>query len=37
MDRLIVATARHLRLPVVTRDRKIISHAHAGHVSVIPC
>jgi PIN domain nuclease of toxin-antitoxin system len=37
MDRLIVATARHLRLPVVTRDRKIISYAHAGHVSVIPC
>jgi PIN domain nuclease of toxin-antitoxin system len=37
MDRLIVATARHLRLPVVTRDRKIIAYAHAGHVSVIPC
>jgi PIN domain nuclease of toxin-antitoxin system len=37
IDRLIVATARHLRLPIVTRDRKIISYAHAGHVSVIPC
>jgi PIN domain nuclease of toxin-antitoxin system len=27
MGRLIVATARHLRLPIVTRDRKIISYA----------
>jgi PIN domain nuclease of toxin-antitoxin system len=37
MDRLIVATARHLGSPVVTRDRKIISYAQAGHLAVIPC
>ena len=37
MDRLIVATARHLGLPIVTSDRKIIAYAQAGHVSVIAC
>ena len=37
MDRLIVATARHLGMPIVTSDRKIIAYAEAGHVRVIPC
>jgi PIN domain nuclease of toxin-antitoxin system len=37
MDRLIVATARHLGLPVVTSDRRIIAYAQAGHVDVIAC
>ncbi|HBK04683.1 MAG TPA: PIN domain nuclease [Acetobacteraceae bacterium] len=37
MDRLIVATARHLGMPVVTGDRKIIAYAEAGHVQVIAC
>jgi PIN domain nuclease of toxin-antitoxin system len=36
-DRLIIATARHLGMPIVTSDRKIIAYAAAGHVSVIPC
>nr|WP_294528701.1 type II toxin-antitoxin system VapC family toxin [uncultured Rhodopila sp.] len=36
-DRLIIATARHLGMPIVTGDRKIIAYAAAGHVSVIPC
>ena len=36
-DRLIVATARHMRIPVVTRDTKIIAYAGAGHVAAIPC
>jgi PIN domain nuclease of toxin-antitoxin system len=36
-DRLIIATARHLGLPVVTRDRKIIAYAEDGEVAVIPC
>ena len=36
-DRLIIATARHLGLPIVTRDRKIIAYAEAGEVSAIPC
>ncbi|MDR3533339.1 MAG: type II toxin-antitoxin system VapC family toxin [Rhodopila sp.] len=37
MDRFIVATARHLGMPIVTSDRKIISYAEGGHVGVIPC
>ncbi len=37
MGRLIVATARHLGLPVVASDRRIIAFAQAGHVDVIPC
>lgn len=36
-DRLIIATARHLGLPVVTRDRKIIAYGEAGFVRAIPC
>ena len=36
-DRLIVATARHLGLPVVTRDRRLIDYAGTGEVSVIAC
>ncbi len=36
-DRLIVAAARHLGMPIVTRDRKIIAYAEAGHVQVIAC
>ena len=34
-DRIIVATARHLGLPLLTADRKIIGYADAGHVKVI--
>jgi hypothetical protein len=37
MDRLIIATARHLGMPIVTADRKIIAYAEAGFVRVIPC
>ncbi|HEY4174964.1 MAG TPA: type II toxin-antitoxin system VapC family toxin [Rhodopila sp.] len=37
MDRLIVATARHLGMPIVTGDRKIIAYAESGFVRVIPC
>jgi PIN domain nuclease of toxin-antitoxin system len=36
-DRLLIATARHLTIPIVTRDARIIAYAAAGHVSVIPC
>ena len=36
-DRIIIATARHLNMPIVTRDRRIIDYARAGHVAVIPC
>jgi PIN domain nuclease of toxin-antitoxin system len=36
-DRLIIATARHLRIPIVTRDSNIIAYAAAGHAEVIAC
>ena len=36
-DRLIVATARHRGVPVVTRDGRIIDYAQSGFVHVIPC
>ena len=36
-DRMIIATARQLGLPIVTRDSRIIAYAEAGFVGVIPC
>jgi PIN domain nuclease of toxin-antitoxin system len=36
-DRLLIATARHLNLTLVTRDREIIGYARAGYVRVVPC
>lgn len=33
-DRIIVATARHLAVPLMTRDRKIIAYGQQGHVQV---
>jgi PIN domain nuclease of toxin-antitoxin system len=36
-DKIIVATARHFRWPVVTRDAEIASYAKAGHLKVIGC
>jgi PIN domain nuclease of toxin-antitoxin system len=36
-DRLLIATARHLTMPIVTRDARIIEYASAGHVSVVVC
>ncbi len=36
-DRLIIATARHLGLPIVTRDRKIVAYSGTGEVAVIVC
>lgn len=36
-DRLIVTSARHLGVPVVTRDRRIIAYGRVGYVQVIPC
>lgn len=34
-DRLIIATARHLRVPLLTADRAILDYGAAGHVAVI--
>ena len=36
-DRLLVATARALGLPIVTRDRRILDYARKGHVNALPC
>ena len=36
-DRMLIATARHMAMPMVTRDSKIIGYAEAGHLSVIAC
>jgi PIN domain nuclease of toxin-antitoxin system len=35
--RLIVATARHKRIPIVTRDSNIIAYARQANVAVIAC
>ena len=36
-DQMIVATARQLGIPVVTRDSRILAYARCGHVSAIRC
>ena len=36
-DRLLIATARHLRVPIVTRDAKIIAYGEQGMLKVLPC
>ncbi len=36
-DRLLIATARQVNLPLVTRDTRIIAYAGCGHVQVISC
>lgn len=36
-DRLLVATARHMSIAIVTRDRKILDYAQAGFVDAVAC
>jgi PIN domain nuclease of toxin-antitoxin system len=36
-DRLLIATARALQIPIVTRDSRILSYARAGFVAAIAC
>jgi PIN domain nuclease of toxin-antitoxin system len=36
-DRLLIATARELGVPLVTRDRRILDYAEEGHVDAIAC
>lgn len=36
-DRIIVATARTMNLPVMTRDQAILHYAEEGHVKALPC
>jgi PIN domain nuclease of toxin-antitoxin system len=36
-DRLLIATARHLGVPIVTRDRHITAYAASGYLQAIAC
>jgi PIN domain nuclease of toxin-antitoxin system len=36
-DRMLIASARYLGVPIVTRDQRIIAYGVAGHVGVVPC
>ncbi len=36
-DRLIIATARQLAIPIVTRDVRILAYARRGYVTAIRC
>lgn len=36
-DRLLVASARHHDLTLVTRDRRILAYAEAGHLRALAC
>lgn len=36
-DRLLVATARHLATPLMTRDHRLARYARAGHLDVVRC
>jgi PIN domain nuclease of toxin-antitoxin system len=36
-DRLLIATARHLSLPIVTRDCRVLDYAGAGRLKAIAC
>lgn len=36
-DRLLIATARHLGAPIVTRDRRIAAYASSGYIQVVAC
>ena len=36
-DRMLIATARHLNAPIVTRDRRILAYAEGGGVAALTC
>ena len=36
-DRIVVATARAMQMPILTRDRRILAYARTGHVEAIIC
>jgi PIN domain nuclease of toxin-antitoxin system len=36
-DRLLIATARAVGIPILTRDRRILDYGAAGLVGAIPC
>lgn len=36
-DRMLVATARHLGVPLMTRDKLLLGYAQSGHVQALGC
>jgi PIN domain nuclease of toxin-antitoxin system len=36
-DRLLIAAAREMNVPILTRDQKILDYAAAGHVQAVAC
>jgi PIN domain nuclease of toxin-antitoxin system len=36
-DRIIAATAREYGFAVLTRDRRLLDYADAGHINAVPC
>lgn len=36
-DRLLIATARHMNIPLLTRDERILVYSKAGHVQAVRC
>jgi PIN domain nuclease of toxin-antitoxin system len=36
-DRIMIATAQHLNVPIITRDGPILAYAKSGHVKAIRC
>jgi len=37
VDRIIAATSREFRYPVITRDGELMGYARAGHIEAIGC
>jgi PIN domain nuclease of toxin-antitoxin system len=36
-DRLLIATARELNVPILTRDKEMLAYGGAGHVATLAC
>ena len=36
-DRILIATARHLDMTLITRDRAVLRYASQGHVRALAC
>jgi PIN domain nuclease of toxin-antitoxin system len=36
-DRLLVATARKMDIPLLTRDQRILDYSATGHLQAVPC
>jgi PIN domain nuclease of toxin-antitoxin system len=36
-DRMLVATARHMNISLLTRDQRILAYSAGGHVEAVEC